>query len=71
MAARGWLRKRLGLVLSSLILLMVSCPPMVVDSLKNGVTNWVSGSVQSISINMSPFMDALIASFGDPPTFGT
>jgi hypothetical protein len=68
MAARAWLRKRLPLLLSSLILLSVSCPPMVVDSLKTGITRWVSGSMSSI--NLEPFMDALIATFGGPPSLG-
>lgn len=68
MAARGWLRKRLGLVLSSLILLSVSCPPMVVDSFKNGINNWVAGSVRSI--DLAPFMNALIETFGSAPGAG-
>jgi len=68
MAARTRLRKCLLFVISSTILLSLSCPPMVVDSFKTGVTRWVSGSFSTM--DLTPYTDLIIQQFAGNPSPG-
>jgi len=68
MALDHWLRRRLPFLLCSSILLGIQCPPIVVDSFKYGVTNWVTGSFSAVSFTQ--FSDFILNVFTGGPTFG-
>jgi hypothetical protein len=68
MALGAWLRKRLPFILCSSILLGIQCPPIVVDSVKTGVVQWVSGSFSLL--DLTALSDLVIGLTGTGTTTG-
>jgi hypothetical protein len=62
MSLRTRLFKNLLLVLCSGVLLGLSCPPIVVSSVKGGITSWVSGSFDGSGV--SQLSDFFLSTLG-------